>query len=125
MKRCKVCFKQQVYANRELKYEQYKARKKPQSEAAKARLRAYAKTPAGRAVHVRNNRIYRRNHPEKYAAAKKRSAQQLREKRLLVVSARLAEERFTLPRGPIWPEGQTLGAYQLPVPLAEHTMTAD
>ena len=59
---CKTCKRRQVAENRELKIEYYRKREaeraqRPENVAAR---QAYAKTPAGRASHLRANRLYRR-----------------------------------------------------------------
>jgi hypothetical protein len=59
---CKTCHKRNVYANRELKAEYYRQQdreiaRRPEKVAAR---RAYSQTPAGKAAHVRANRVYRR-----------------------------------------------------------------
>ena len=62
LKVCKLCHKENVEANRELKFEYYQAQKRqwaarPEN---KAKRRAYAKSPRGRQVHAESNRRYRR-----------------------------------------------------------------
>jgi len=58
---CKVCHASNVEANRELKWEQYRAWKRSWSERPEnvAKRREYARSPRGRAVHAATNRRYR------------------------------------------------------------------
>lgn len=62
LNKCKVCVKRDVYENRELKAEYYRAydRERNRRPERVAAIRAYLKSPAGKVSLARANRVYRR-----------------------------------------------------------------